>query len=69
MPSSLAPAMFKGGNAETVLADGHQLGHQQTNHAVEKATGLNLDPQKIALAFHEHLLHGGSRIRDASSLC
>ena len=56
MASSLPPALFEAVNTEAMFSNGHQLGHQQTHHAIQKAAGLDFHADEIARTVHRHLL-------------
>jgi hypothetical protein len=40
--TTFPPTLFKSLRGEAVFADGDELPHQESNHSIEEAAGLNL---------------------------
>jgi hypothetical protein len=58
--STFPPALFKSFRGEAVFADSDELPHQEPNHSIQKAAGLNLNAQEISVTLDVDVLDGCS---------
>ncbi len=67
MAGSPAPTAGESIEAKRTFANGNNLSHQQTDHAIKKTGGLNFGDQQISLASEAHVLNGCAGMGTATS--
>jgi hypothetical protein len=67
MAGSPAPTAAESIQAKGTLSNGNNLPHQQTDHAIKKAGGLNFGDQQISLASKAHLLNSCAGVGTATA--